>query len=93
MKVNCLIWDKWNVVHIARHEVTPDEVEEICQGDHISEKGYSGRLRLVGYTQKGRALGVVLVPKGDDIFYPVTARPASRKERKKYLGTKGGEAK
>ncbi len=27
-----LIWDSWNVAYIARHEVTSDEVEEVCHG-------------------------------------------------------------
>ena len=28
-----LIWDSWNITHIARHDVTPDEVEDVCHGD------------------------------------------------------------
>ena len=27
-----LVWDTWNIVHIARHDVVPDEVEEVCHG-------------------------------------------------------------
>jgi len=25
-----LVWDVWNVGHIARHRVDPEEVEEVC---------------------------------------------------------------
>ena len=42
-----LIWDSWNVAHIARHEVTPDEVEEVCQGEYIVRQTYDERLLLI----------------------------------------------
>jgi len=28
-------WDEWNLDHIARHQVSPAEVEEIIAGDAI----------------------------------------------------------
>ncbi|OGM32097.1 hypothetical protein A2803_00845 [Candidatus Woesebacteria bacterium RIFCSPHIGHO2_01_FULL_44_21] len=84
MTVKKLIWDGWNIEHIARHNVTKDEVEELCTYQPIVEKGYGGRIRLIGPTNSGRMLGIVLAPKSDKIYYVVTARPASRKERKAY---------
>ena len=37
-------------------------------------------------------LSIVLGPEGDDEYYVVTARPASKKERRDYRQTKkGGE--
>jgi uncharacterized DUF497 family protein len=91
IEVKDLLWDAWNVVHIARHEVTPEEVEEVCAEGGSIEAGYAGCLRLVGPTRQGRILAVVLAPKGNGIYYPVTARPASRKERRRYKEGKGGE--
>ncbi len=82
--VRRLIWDTWNVAHIARHAVSPEEVEQVCQGNPVFERGYAGRLRLVGPTRTGRMLGVILAPRGRGVFYPVTARPASRQERRRY---------
>jgi uncharacterized DUF497 family protein len=35
-------------------------------------------------------LAVVLDPEGEDVYYPVTARAASRKERRYYHQQKGG---
>jgi hypothetical protein len=32
-----LIWDDWNIAHIARHEVSPDEVEEVCDAEHVEQ--------------------------------------------------------
>jgi uncharacterized DUF497 family protein len=82
--VRRLIRDSWNVAHIARHNVVPREVEEVCHGDHIVRETYAGRLMLIGPTAGGRMLAVVLAPEGDDGYYPVTARPADRKERTIY---------
>ncbi len=82
--VRRLLWDPWNVAHVARHDVTPEEVEQACHGPVIVEEGYEGRLRLIGPTTGGRMLAVVLAPEADFAYYVVTARPASRKERRRY---------
>lgn len=91
LTVRRLIWDPWNVAHIARHAVAPEEVEEVCHGDPLVQRGYQGRVALIGPTSSGRLLAVVLDPEGRGVYYPVTARPASRKERALYRQEKGGE--
>ena len=94
--VKQLVWDSWNVEHMARHGVLPDEVEQVCQRRPFVEHGYSGRLRLIGSTTTHRVLAVILAPKAiAGVYYPVTARPASRKERRhyqQYHEQQGGEA-
>lgn len=83
--IHRLIWDSWNVAHIARHEVTPDEVEEVCHGEYIVRQTYDERLLLIGPALNGRILVVILGPtKKRGVYYPVTARPASKKERNLY---------
>ena len=89
--VRLLLWDDWNVVHIARHEVTPDEVEQVCHGNHAIREGYRSRVILLGPTQNERMLAVILEPHEDDVYYPVTARPASRRERAIYNREREGE--
>jgi uncharacterized DUF497 family protein len=80
-----LIWDSWNVAHIARHEVTSDEVEEVCHGEYIARQTYDERLLLIGPALNGRILVVILGPtEKRGVYYPVTARPASKKERNLY---------
>jgi uncharacterized protein len=80
-----LIWNSWNVAHIARHEVTSDEVEEVCHGEHMVRQTYDERLLLIGPTLNGRMLVVILEPtEKRGVYYPVTARPASKKERNLY---------
>ena len=76
-----LIWESWNVTHMARHAVTPDEVEEVAHGQPLVQRGHSGRLLIFGPTNAGRLLTVVLDPEPEPgVYYPVTARPASRRE-------------
>lgn len=82
--VRRLIWDAWNIGHIARHGLTPGEVEEVCHGDHVDRRVKKGRLLLTGPTHENLLVSVVLAPEAQGVYYPVTARPASRKERQRY---------
>ena len=88
-----LIWDPWNVPHIARHGVSPEEAEEGCHGDPVQLQSYQGRVVLIGPTRAGRVPAVVVEHEGDDVYYPLTARPASRKERRYYQEQKGGASR
>ncbi len=89
--VRRLRWDAWNVAHIARHHVTPEEVEEVCQGVAMTSETYLGRLRLIGASSSGRMLTIILAPEDEDVYYTITARPASRKERGRYSREMGGQ--
>ena len=64
--------------------MVPGEVEEVCHGIFIVRESYKDRIILVGMTNKGRFLAIVLEEKLSGIYYPVTARTADRKERKNY---------
>ncbi len=80
-----LVWDEWNVAHIARHKVIPDEVEEICQANSQTEVADKGRIRITGLTKKGRIISAFLDPEPEDgVYYLVSARDANKKERKSY---------
>jgi uncharacterized DUF497 family protein len=87
-----LQWDEWNVAHIALHDVTPDEVEDVCRRSPVTSETYEDRIRAIGPTTGDRMLTVILAPKGLGVYYPVTARPASRKERRVYQELRGGES-
>jgi uncharacterized DUF497 family protein len=91
VRVARLRWTPINAAHIARHGVRINEVEEVVAGERIVEPGHSGRSVLIGPTASGRMLAVVLEPEGGGVFFPVTARPASRKERRRFETTRGGE--
>ena len=62
----------------------PEEVEEICHGDPLVQKGKKGRKLVIGPTSTNRMIAAVLDPEGKGQYYPVTARHASRRERKLY---------
>lgn len=88
--VNRLIWDDWNIAHIALHQVTPADVEQVCQGDFMAKQSYGGRILITGPNAEGNLLSVVLAPQKDEgAFYVVTARPAANKERRIYREAKG----
>ncbi len=89
--VRRLRWDPGNVAHIARHQVSPDEVEQVCHGEHIEHVASAGRVMLLGISGAGRMLAVVLEAESGGVYYPLTARPASRKERRLYQHQQGGE--
>ena len=79
-EIKGLSWDEWNEVHIAKHGVGFEGVEQAVQGILFSRR--SGEyLLVIGQTASGRYLTIVLDDDGDDFWYPVTARPTSRSER------------
>lgn len=81
--VRRLVWDGWNEAHIAKHGVTREEVEQVCHASPIFTDSYRNRIVAIGPTHAGRILAVALDPEaeGEGVYYPVSARPASRKER------------
>jgi hypothetical protein len=91
LQIDRLDWDDWNIPHIARHNVTPRDVEEVVTGDASFRETYKGRFQLVGPTLSGHMLAVILgpVPHQPGVYYVFTARPASRKERLAYAQIKG----
>lgn len=78
------MWDFWNVGHIFRHQVVSEEVEEVCHNRPVIWETYGGRLLVVGPTNSLRMLTAILAPIDDGVYYPVTARSASRQERRRY---------
>lgn len=83
MIIKKLVWDEWNREHIARHNVEEKEVEEVCQSKNLFERGRDGTYQITGQTQTGRYLNIVVVKRANG-FYPVTARDADAKERKRF---------
>ena len=80
LSVEGLIWDEWNKDHIAKHNVTPEEVEEICHGKHQAILSFRGRIQLSGNTKSGKKLIIILSPEdrnlkkyGKGNYYPITA--------------------
>jgi uncharacterized DUF497 family protein len=92
LHIDHLYWDEWNRHHIAKHQVLPEEAEEIAASDPVVRETYKQRFQLLGPTLSGRMLSVVVgaVPNQAGVFYVFSARPASRSERRYYDQQKGG---
>ena len=82
-----IVWSDTDVEHIARHGVTPDEVEEAIASKPVWRRGRkhpeTGRTSLyaLGRTEAGRYLFVVLSPREGGRARCITARdmdPATR---------------
>ena len=84
-----LLFDQRNEEHIAGHHVVPEEVEEVCIGDPFVSKTRQRRLRIIGQTESGRYLTIILAPRGRGVYYPITARNATDAERRLYRRQKG----
>jgi uncharacterized DUF497 family protein len=85
-------WDEANVGHVARHNITPEEIEEVFANDPMDlgaeavdgEERYTG----VGHTNRLRVLVLVWTMRGD-ATRPITAFDASERLAKRYLAEKG----
>ena len=78
-------WDDVNIDHIARHNVTPDEVEEIFDGPRYIVRSQQGLYNAYGRTASGRYLFCVFVEARDgESVRIITARDMTETERKLY---------
>lgn len=88
-----LHWRRDRIEHIARHSISPEEVEEALFGDGpgiLLRVGPSERdpgetvYRYLGRTEAGRYLLVVLLYLGHGVAMPITARDMSLAERRRF---------
>lgn len=87
-----LIWDSWNISHIARHKIIPDEVEAVCHNEPLVLRGQQkNRLLIIGQTKEKRMVTIVLESKGKGLYYPITAYPSDTRDIALYKRLRGGE--
>ena len=88
MSVKELHWNQSRIEHIAQHNVTPEEVEEVCASNPFVQRtkarGDNPVYHVLGQTHAGRYLFSVIVQFPDGKGYPVTARPMTGKEKRRY---------
>ena len=85
MEITEFEWDESNVEHILRHNVSPDEVEEVAFDDEPwIKKGRKGTRYMLGYTIAGRYLFIVYVIKSKGIARVITSMDMDEKTRKLY---------
>lgn len=92
-----IVWDEINVKHIwDKQKIKQEEVEQaIFNEDRIATKLPNGRVLLIGFGINNRLIIVILSPKDtyQRMWYPITARVASKKDRRFYQSVKGGNIK
>jgi hypothetical protein len=88
MIIRALIWPEDRIEHIARHGVSPEEVEDVCFGKPLVLRGKSEGENpvyyVLGQTAAGRYLFSVVIQLPDGKGYPVTARPMTENERRRF---------
>ncbi len=85
MEIKEFQWNDNNIEHIARHNVYPDEVENVAfDDDPWIKKGRKGTRYMLGYTIAGRYLSVVYVLKSKGGARVITAMDMDDKSRKLY---------
>lgn len=77
-------WDDDNVLHIERHQFTPDEVEEVFAGDYKVRRTRQKLYVALGETLDGRLALVVFRRLAGGGVRVVTARDMDNKERRLF---------
>jgi len=85
LRVEEIVWDDETILHIAKHGVEPEEVEEICfEGSPYILNAKYNRYLALGQSQNGRYVTIVFVYLGQNKAKIITARAMSQTERNLY---------
>jgi uncharacterized DUF497 family protein len=76
-----LDWDERNIAHIAKHSVSPEEVEEVFFDDTPHFRRHGKVFCAFGQTMSGRYLFVVFRFVTPNTVRVITARDMTEKER------------
>lgn len=92
MQIVEILWPQDRIDHIGDHGVTPEEVEAVCFGkpfvQRAKSQGDNPVYYVLGQTDAGRYLFCVVIRFPGGIGYPVTARPMTAKEKRRYRAWK-----
>ncbi len=85
MEIKEFEWNENNIDHIARHGVSPDEVEDVAFDDvPWIKKGRKGTRYMLGYTVAGRYLFTVYTLRNKGVAKVITAMDMDDKTRRLY---------
>jgi hypothetical protein len=78
-------WTEESEEHIARHKVTPDEVEQVVNTHpRLTKTGRGGTELIYGTTDAGRYLLIVVSEALDGLDFIVTARDMDLDEQQEF---------
>jgi uncharacterized protein len=88
-------WDEHNINHIAQHDVTPAEAEQVLLNGPIDldfqvEQEDEERWPYIGETNAGRILRVIVTLRGEKLRV-VTAFEPSKQNKQAYLAIRTGQ--
>lgn len=84
MPISGFDWDDENILHISRHNFSPEEVEEVFIGRHWVRRARQGRYIALGETLDGRLAFVVFCRLTNGRIRVITARDMEDKERRLF---------
>lgn len=85
MHIRKLLWSKAVIKKLqTKHRVSPSEVKAVCAGAHRAWAGRRSTYYLLGQTQSGRYLFIVVAHKGRGVFKVLTARDMTEAERQRF---------
>lgn len=92
VQITKIVWQAERIAHIqGKHQVTPEEVEEVCWENPIILRGRGKRkekgrvYQVMGQTYAGRYLFVIVRYLGEGRARGITARDMDYAERKWYM--------
>ena len=88
MIIHQLLWPQDRIEHVSKHEITPEEIEEVCFGEPLIFRGKTSGMNpayyVLGQTSAGRYLFCVVIAFPDGNGYPVTARSMTINEKRRF---------
>lgn len=86
IEIRRLFWDDWNREHAAKHGISIFEINMLLAGWVFGQETYKGRYQVFRVNQQGRLLSFVIGADPDEhgTWYVFSARPASRRERRRH---------
>jgi uncharacterized DUF497 family protein len=82
------LWPEDRVDHISRHGVSPEDFEEVCFGSPLvlraRSEGPNPVYHVLGETHSQKHLLCIAIQFPDGKGYPVTARPMTDREKRRY---------
>jgi len=88
MQIHTILWPDDRVEHVARHNITPDEFDEVSFGGALvlrtKAEGKHPVYNVLGQTFSGRYLFCVVIAFPDGNGFPITARSMTTSEQRRF---------
>jgi uncharacterized DUF497 family protein len=79
-------WNDWNVNHVEKHGMLPDDAEFIVRHARrpYPEMIGDGKRYVAGQTADGRLAQVIYILDSDHTYFVIHARPLDHSEKRKF---------